>query len=172
MIDPQLDPRNQHKYRFFANGKGNGSDIHSWRRFLKERLLAERDYVSDLTGRRFSLTREEPQMHEGCITRAVVPGSVSWNYMIFHPYNCFLLFESEHIPEPPSRSLCYWLSVIRYGKEDVDAWIESLPWKAPPDKAWAVGRGIDILRDELPWGFMTVEWKQRIGYAMTDIERY
>lgn len=172
MIDPIYDPAKQHSYRFGGNGVARGAAIRGWRRFLKEHLLADRDYVSDLTGRRFSFLREEPQMHEGLITRAVVPSSVEWHPFIFHPINCFLLFESEHIPEPPSRALCYWLAVIRYGKEEVDAWVDSLPWKVPPDRAWAVVRGADVLKNELPWHLLTAEWKQRIGYALVEIERY
>jgi hypothetical protein len=124
-----LDPRQS----FF------GEDIIEWRKHLRVNLVHRRQWRSDLSGVHLDYTF---QIHEGIIERAKLPKSVSWHYMIFHEYNCFLLTPEEHIPQPPSRTLCYWLAVVRYGKRPIDQWIDSLPWKVSPDRPWAgsVGR--------------------------------
>lgn len=105
-----------------------------WRAFLKEVLLQKRKFASDLSGK--SLERFGCHMHEGIIPRAVVPASIKWSWRIHCEYNIFLLTPDEHIPNPPSRSWCYGLACERYGKDVIDAWIESLPFKTPPDRAW------------------------------------
>ena len=117
----KLDPRSFSEYN-------HNNSITEWRRFLKLSLLKERKYRSDLTGRSVG---DACEMHEGILPRVVVPKSIWWHFMIFHPYNCFLLRPEEHRPSPPNRELCYKLACERYGKPVVDAWIDSLPFKAP-----------------------------------------
>ncbi len=71
-------------------------------------------------------------MHEGIISRAVVPKSVTWHWMIFSKYNCFILLPEEHIPSPPNREWAVRKAVEYYGKNAILAWYYSLPWKTVP----------------------------------------
>jgi hypothetical protein len=80
-------------------------------------------------------------IHEGLFPRNVVPASVSWHWYLFAGPNCFLLAPDEHIPHPPSRSKCYEISVNRYGKDLVDRWVDSLPFKSTPDMPWRMADG-------------------------------
>lgn len=65
--------------------------------------------------------------------------------MIFSSVNCFMLLREEHYPQPPSREICYWLAVATHGKAEVDAWVDSLPFKVAPDKPWRNSSGIDAV---------------------------
>jgi hypothetical protein len=71
-------------------------------------------------------------MHEGILSRAVVPASVTWHWMIFHEYNCLLLLRQEHIPHPPSRDWCIHWAFDLYGEDRVVEWFYSLPFKSYP----------------------------------------
>ena len=102
--------------------------LDTWRMELKDELLRRRGYRSDYSG----LPLIDCDMHEGIITRAVVPKSTGWQRLIFHEYNCFLLLREEHIPQPPSREWCMLKSFERYGKVKVVEWFYSLPWKSVP----------------------------------------
>ena len=102
--------------------------MYEWRQFLKKSLLEERKYKSDLSGKYL----KGCHMHEGIISRAVVPKSIKWQYLIFHPYNCFLLLPEEHIPNPPSREWSIEKSFEYYGEESVKNWFYGLPWKVIP----------------------------------------
>lgn len=104
--------------------------LDDWRVVLKNYLLKERGYRSDLSGT--VLFKTGCHMHEGIISRAVVPLSVSWHFMIHHPYNCFLLLPDEHLPQAPSRGWAVEKAYERYGRENVRAWYYGLPWKAVP----------------------------------------
>lgn len=84
------------------------------------------------------------EMHEGIFTRAHVPRSVRWYHLLFGGPNCFLLTPEEHRPDPPDRVVCYWLSVARYGKQAVDFWVDSLPFKSTPSKPWNGTSGHEV----------------------------
>jgi hypothetical protein len=118
-----LDPLN---YDWASN-----ATTYEWRKFLKETLLIERKYKSDLSGR---LLYNTCHMHEGILQRSVVPKNLWWQILIFHPYNSFLLLPEEHIPCPPSRAWCAVNAFERYGKEAVVDWFYSLPFKRFPFK--------------------------------------
>ena len=122
ILDPCLYP-----------GYQTNDKISEWRLFLKNTLLIKRKYASDLSGK--SLEKFGCHMHEGIIPRAVVPSSIKWSWRIFHEFNVFLLTPDEHIPHPPSRAWCYQNACEKYGKEAVDAWLDSLPFKSK-EKAW------------------------------------
>lgn len=109
----------------------DNSQIYAWRTLLKKHLLTERNLKSDLSGRRIS-NSTGVHMHEGIISRAVVPKSVWWHYLIYHSYNSFLLLPEEHIPNPPSKQWAIEQAFARYGQENVCDWFYSLPWKAIP----------------------------------------
>ena len=157
-----LDPRS-----FEASyDLGDGTfDIRSWRSMLRNQLATRRDYRSDISGARFK-PADRVHLHEGMFTRAQIPRGIDWHYMIFHEYNCFLLHEKEHIPLPPNRIQCYWLSVCRHGQPVVDDWIDNLPWKVRPDTPWAGTDGreivLDILRNsmETTWDLWELAAKQ------------
>lgn len=107
--------------------------IPEWREALKWELLHRRNFRSDLSGK--SLLPNgclECEMHEGILTRANVPKSIKWSYMIFHEYNCFLLLPAEHRPLPPNREWCILKAYERYSPEKVRAWFYSLPFKVRP----------------------------------------
>lgn len=108
----------------------NNKTIHGWRLFLKQELLKQRHYRSDFSGR---LITEGTgcEMHEGIVTRAVVPKGIWWHYMIFHPYNCFLLLPEEHHPAP-SKEWAISKAYALYGREAVREWFYGLPWKVVP----------------------------------------
>ena len=115
-----LNPNN---YSWVSN-----KTIYEWRKLLKEGLLKQNQYRSDLSGT-YSLSL---QMHEGIVTRACLPKSVKWHYMIYHEFNCFLLTPEEHIPLPPSREWCIQKAFEKYGEEAVREWFYNLPWKVIP----------------------------------------
>lgn len=110
----------------------SGNDnICKWRWFLKRHLLQERGFRSDLSGRS---VLHRCEMHEGILSRAVVPRSVRWQWMIYHPYNCFLLLPEEHRPYPPNREWALQVAYARYGRVNVIEWFESLPFRYFPFK--------------------------------------
>lgn len=117
LLDPRLYPGISNK------------TIYQWRQFLKENLLKQRQYKSDLSGKALY---KGCDVHEGIITRGMVNKSVKWHYFIFHPINCFLLLPDEHSPIPPTKDKCYELACHRYGKEYVLEWLDSLPFKCKP----------------------------------------
>lgn len=104
------------------------SNYGEWREILKRHLLHKRHWKSDWSGSYLTTCH----MHEGILTRANVPKSVPFFWMIYHEYNCFLLLDTEHIPEPPSREWCIQNSFERYGKENVCNWYYSIPFKVRP----------------------------------------
>lgn len=110
------------------------------REALRKFLFIERQERSDLTQR--TLTHFD--MHEGIFPRRYV--NTAKQSLLFHPYNCFLLLREEHIPEPPSRALCFWLSVARYGLDHINRWIDFLPFKTK-DFPWKGTNGYDLLSD-------------------------
>lgn len=100
---------------------------------LKIHLLHEREWKSDLSG---ALINKDGdcEMHEGIITRGTLNSSVKWHYLIYHPYNCFLLLHHEHRPNPPSREWAIHKSFEYYGEDNVREWFYGLPWKVIPFK--------------------------------------
>lgn len=117
------------------------SGITDWRMKLRKNLFVKRGARSDLTQR--SLRDGRFDMHEGCFSRRWV-GKEKQGLLFAGP-NVFLLLPEEHIPHPPDRATCYWLSVVRYTQPVVDAWIESLPYKSFRDYPWAATDGIEVL---------------------------
>ena len=103
-------------------------NIFKWRAALKYWLWSEREGRSDLSG---EILNHSCHMHEGILTRGDLRG-VRWQYLIFHPYNCFLLKPEEHIPEPPSREWAVLKSCSRYGEKNVVEWFNNLPFKVKP----------------------------------------
>lgn len=103
-------------------------DIFLWRNHLRERLLELRQYKSDFSGKPLY----QVHMHEGIITRANVPKSLSWQILIFHPYNSVLLTPDEHIPNPPSREWCIQWAYRNFGRDAVRNWYYNLPFKKRP----------------------------------------
>lgn len=106
----------------------NNGNFSEWRAELKQRLLIERGYHSDLSGKRLY----QCHLHEGIVTRATVPRGIWWHFQIYHPFNSFLLLPDEHIPHPPSRAWCIERAYELYGKELVRDWYYNLPWKSIP----------------------------------------
>lgn len=131
-------------------------DVFRWRTFLRARLFDVRKGRSDLTLRSVSRGFD---VHEGLIPRRLIPHSVSWQWMIFSSINCMMLLSEEHYPLPPSRIEAYWLSCVRHGKEVVDNWVDSLPWKVPLEKPWRRTHGwavVQAMKNKYP---VTSEWE-------------
>ena len=103
-------------------------NFYKWRQQLKAELYTKRNGLSDLSG----IPLLTCHMHEGIISRAVVPKSVRWHFLIYHEFNCYLLNQEEHIPNPPPRSWAINLSYERYGRDAVREWFYGLPWKVVP----------------------------------------
>jgi len=100
-----------------------------WRAYLKLRLLQQRGWKSDFSGRKITEITG-CHMHEGILSRADLPANVKWHWMIHDPRNCFLLLPDEHIPNPPSREWAISKAYALYGRENVRKWFyETLPWK-------------------------------------------
>lgn len=104
-------------------------NYHEWRRILRHQLYFDRSGLSDYSAKPL---KNGFDMHEGIVSRAVVPASISWHWMIYHPVNCFLLTREEHIPQPPSREWAIKKAVARYGATAVNEWFYGLPWKVVP----------------------------------------
>jgi hypothetical protein len=119
MIPMSLDP---------ADHGVTNNTLPAWRAVLKQELLKRRQYRSDFSGR--LITYESGcEMHEGILSRAAVPKSVDWHWMIMSPYNCFLLLPEEHRPSPPSKEWAISKAYALYGRENVRRWFYGLPWK-------------------------------------------
>lgn len=118
-------------------------DPRQWRIALRKRLHVKRNAVSDLT--RLPILNGF-DLHEGLFQRHWVPKD-HWQHFLFSGPNVFLLRREEHIPNPPSREICYWLSVCRYSSYMVNQWINSLPWKVPPDQPWRGTHGLSIIAE-------------------------
>lgn len=116
-------------------------DPRQWRLHLRKKLWTARGSVSDLTKRPCIWGFD---LHEGLFSRKYVP-KTAWQALLFAGPNCFILSPDEHIPEPPDRVTCYWLSVIRYGKARVDQWIGSLPFKSGQSFPWKGTNCLDII---------------------------
>ncbi|MFA7101005.1 MAG: hypothetical protein WC196_04505 [Bacilli bacterium] len=106
----------------------NNDSIFSWRQYLKSELVRQRGNRSDYSGKPLS----EIEMHEGIVTRAVVPKGIWWHYFIFHPYNCFLVSPEEHKQYGHVREWAIQSAYSRYGRDTVIMWFESLPFKVKP----------------------------------------
>lgn len=119
----------------------NGS-VAEWRRLLRAQVYADRGMRSDLTQR--PLVRAF-DLHEGCHSRRWVGKKNELQYLLFSGPNVFILLPSEHIPQPPSPTTCYWLSCVRYGKVRVDFWLDSLPWKVPAERMWSGSYGLETI---------------------------
>lgn len=136
------------------------SDPRLWRSHLREKLFKDRYGRSDLSQRGL---RGSFDVHEGIFQRRWV-GKQDWQEFLFSGVNCFLLRMDEHIPEPPTRTECYWISVARYGKDTVDEWIDSLPFKVRPSTPWAGTHGIEVLnaiRDSRIVGELWEPWLEK-----------
>ena len=107
----------------------DNNTIYKWRRYLKAELLRQRHFRSDWSGKSLLAGCH---MHEGIITRATVPKSVRWHFLIYHPYNSILLLPEEHSPQPPSREWCIEKAYERYGEVFVKEWFYGLPFKVIP----------------------------------------
>lgn len=107
----------------------NNDNFPEWRKQLKWKLYRERGGVSDYSGRSL---RSGCHMHEGIVSRAVVPRGIRWHYQIYHAYNSFLLLPNEHIPNPPNKEWAIETAYRRYGRDVVREWFYSLPWKVIP----------------------------------------
>lgn len=106
----------------------DNKSLRAWRAFLKVRLLQQRGWKSDFSGRRITeLTGCE--LHEGILTRANLPASIHWHWRLHDPRNCFLLLPDEHRPAPPSREWAISKAYALYGRDSVREWFYNLPWK-------------------------------------------
>lgn len=119
----------------------NGS-VAEWRRLLRAQVYADRGMRSDLSHRPLTQAFD---LHEGCFSRRWVGKKNELQYLLFSGPNVFILLPSEHIPQPPSSTICYWLSVCRYGKSFVDRWLDSLPWKVPAERMWSGSYGLEVI---------------------------
>lgn len=117
---------------------GNPSN---WRLRLRRELFEERKGRSDLTQR---VLFDSFDMHEGLYQRRWI-GKQNWQSLLFSGINCQLLRAEEHRVATPDRTICFWLSVVRYGRLAVDAWISSLPFKVHPDTPWVGSNGYDVI---------------------------
>lgn len=132
-------------------------DIPGWRTKLRTALFDSRLHASDLTGKSLYAA----QMHEGIWTRAEAPSSIKWSWMLHSSINCFLLNESEHIPQPPIRTYCYWLSIGWYTKRVVDEWLNSLPFKVAPPRPWRGTHGRMVVATIAQHYQTTSIWRDR-----------
>lgn len=79
----------------------------------------------------------DSHLHEGMISRGEVQG---WpkprRVLIMTPINCVLISADENLglsgKYPPAREEVYTEKCAFYGKELVDRWLWSLPFKVPP----------------------------------------
>lgn len=134
-----IDPRDD-EYEGYPE-----QDVPRWRTELRRKLYDARKAHSDLTGT--PLWRGSGfHVHEGLFPRRYVPKGIDWHWMLFSSVNCFLLTPTEHSPRPPDRAECYWLSVCWHGKDAVDQWIDSLPWKVAPDMPWRGTSGVNVIQ--------------------------
>lgn len=107
------------------------NDIFEWRLFLKQVLVKQRKMRSDYSGSHLYACH----MHEGIVTRGMVPKSIDWHYRLFVPWNCVLLLPEEHIPQPPSRDWCIQWAYEKYGIDTVRDWYyNTLQWKVVPSQ--------------------------------------
>lgn len=106
----------------------NDKTVYNWRFFLKKELLNKRGWKSDFSGKPIS-DNTGCHMHEGIVTRGMVPRGIAWHLLIFNEINCFLLLPEEHIPSPPSREWAIQKAYEYYSREVVRDWFYGLPWK-------------------------------------------
>lgn len=136
--------------------------INQWRGEVKTRLLYAFGGRSMVTGRPLV----NPELHEGMFPRRYVNRTVNWHWRIYAGPNLFLLSADEHRPTPPPREHCYWLSCAYWGKEFVDGWIASLPFKVPPDIGF---KGAEVCLQELNVRYGHPPW---INFIHERLEKY
>ena len=83
---------------------------------------------SDLSGKSLDYGFD---MHEALFQRRWLPKKHQWVLMC--EYNVLLLRRDEHIPSPPTRTESYQILCKIYTQAVIDEWVESLPFKVPPD---------------------------------------
>lgn len=102
-----------------------------WRKVLKLSLRNDLHNRSMLTGMPLSGCH----LHESIFPRRYLPKGVRWHYQIYTAVNSLLLSPEEH-EHPPSREMAYWIACAYWGREIVEGWIASLPFKSAPDCPW------------------------------------
>lgn len=133
------------KYQQLRDPRGYMEHLHGvddWRRKLRAQIYADRGMRSDLSQR---LLIQAFDLHEGMHSRRWVGKKNQLQHVLFAGPNVFILLPSEHVPQPPSSTICYWLSVCRYGKDSVDFWLDSLPWKVPAERMWSGSYGLETI---------------------------
>lgn len=116
-------------------------DPRQWRLHLRNKLFNLRLGRSDLTQQPLVASFD---MHESLFSRRWV-GKQNWQSLLFCGINTMLLRMNEHIPEPPTRTEAFWVAVSRYGIDNVQKWIASLPFKTRPSTPWAGTHGLDVI---------------------------
>ena len=103
----------------------------TWRAGLREALFYRRKGKSDPTGKTLG---QGFDMHEALFSRRWLPKDQQ--IVLMCEYNVLLLRREEHIPHPPSRTEAYEILCKLYGRDIIDAWVESIPFKSIPDLPW------------------------------------
>ncbi len=99
-----------------------------WREFLKRQLLKDRPSICDCgCGEKMRLS-EGIDMHEGIITKNHTQG-LSWQPLIYHEFNCFLVKHNHHLNQVMVRGHFFNLACVRYGTDAVVEWLNTLPFK-------------------------------------------
>lgn len=116
-------------------------ELTAWKGELRSKLYAMNKGRSYISGH---VLHGKYDMHEGIVPRYIVPKNVNWHWQLFTGVNCMLIEHDWHMDRPPNRIISYWMAVARYGKEVVDTWVDSLPFKSRLSKPWIGTRGVDV----------------------------
>ena len=116
---------NEQFYKYLDDPRGYFDEYPNpfqWRTHLRAYLYEARQKRSDLTQKPLTVGF---QLFEGIIRRPLALAEYHLHLMN-SGVNCLLVNPLERVK--PSRTLCYWLSVVRYGKTRVDKWLDDLPF--------------------------------------------
>jgi len=113
----------------------NGAALTEWRPNLKQKL----NWVFGELRPRTCLVCGEPfgifDMHEGILSRNDVRGwKGTKKLLIMSELNCLPLHHVCHMDRPPSREAAWEYQLGFYGRDLLEQWYYSLPWKIGPPR--------------------------------------
>ena len=104
------------------------NNVKAWRKFLKSKLIETRGPLCEACGEWVPGLH----LHESLVKRNELAKSSPESWRIYSEINCLLVGYRCHVSEeqkPLTREWAYGKAVERYGKEAVDGWLESLPFR-------------------------------------------
>ena len=120
------------------------------RKILKKYLWRDRPRLCDICGEPMRVC----DMHESIVRRGVAQGwPLKRRSDIFVPENCHLLHPKCHSDAHANPELMVAIQMLRYGREKIQEWIDSLPFRATFywDRGLGMRDAYELVEAHTPW---------------------